>query len=396
MTWIRATGTDRRSIAWSAAACAAGLVPGLVLGFTDVALRSSQYLHNMSGDVKELVGAMVLSIIVSFAAVAWAPRAKRSGFRMPASAAWVAPVVIAALGFGAWFVRPRFEQLRVASSTLVAELQMGAHVSVDATRSYWERSMVWMTWYLGPVAVAAAIIGAALLARSLIRRRSLEALAGVALLGPVSVMYLWRADATPDQVWVMRRFLISALPLLTLLAFGLIAAIARWVPARIPRAVPLVGAAVVGIIAVGYPLVSIAPVAAMTEQRGDVRVIDDACQILGPNAAVVVLQDPSGRIYQTVPQTLRDWCGTTVAVMTTNSPDAAELSRLATQWSATDTTLWVVAGDSATIQAVLPDTAITSTSVATDTHLLDQTLLRAPSSYSTQQFSLALARVPQS
>src|SRR5262249_20728905 len=158
----------------------------------------------------------------SLLAIAVATRVAPRIVRLPRGMPWAAPAAVAAAGFGAWFVRPRVERIRAASSRMIAELQVGAHVSVDATRAYWERSMVWMGWYLGPVTVAAAVVGAAVLARSFLRRRSLEALAGVALLGPMSFLYLWRAHATPDQVWVMRRFLISALPALILLAFGLV------------------------------------------------------------------------------------------------------------------------------------------------------------------------------
>ena len=38
-------------------------------------------------------------------------------------------------------------------------------MAIDATRNYFERSMVWMSWYLGPLTLAVAIIGAAFLVR---------------------------------------------------------------------------------------------------------------------------------------------------------------------------------------------------------------------------------------
>ena len=46
----------------------------------------------------------------------------------------------------------------------------------------------------------------------------------LAVLAPGSMLYLYKADAVPDHVWVTRRFLVSAFPLLILLAFGLAAA----------------------------------------------------------------------------------------------------------------------------------------------------------------------------
>ena len=394
VTWMRAGRHERRSIATSAAACAAGLVPGFVLGATDVVLRSSQYLHLMRGDVRDLVVAMAASIVLSLVAIVVETRLARRGVTLPRGASWVAPAAVAIFGFGAWFVRPRVEQLRVASSKMVATLQLGAHVSVDATRAYWERSMVWMDWYLGPATVAAAVVAAALLARSFLRTRSREALAGVALLGPMTILYLWRAHATPDQVWVMRRFLISALPALILLAFGLVAALGRWVPARLPRVLPATAALTIGVVGVAYPLLSVVPVAAMSEQRGDLRVVEDACRILGPRAAVVVLRDPRGHLYQTAPQTLRSWCGASVAIATSKDPEPDDLTRLATAAAGRGTTLWVVAGDAATIRSVFADVTVETTRVVTDSHLLERTLLRRPSHYASEHFSLVLARVP--
>ena len=53
----------------------------------------------------------------------------------------------------------------------------------------------------------------------------------------------------------MRRYLFSALPLLTLLAFGLVAALAAlWCRRRLPRVVPVVAAVVIAAAAVVYPI----------------------------------------------------------------------------------------------------------------------------------------------
>ena len=193
--------------------------------------------------------------------------------------------------------------------------------------------MVWMSWYLGPFTIAAAIIAAALLARAVLRRRWLDALAGRRVAGPASALYLWRASAYPDQVWVERRYLDSALPLITVLAFGLVVALARWRPGAVPRAVPMIAAAALGVVAVAAPIRAVAPVRNMTEQRGNLGAIEDACRIIGPRAAVVVLRSPVNRVDLTAPQTLRGWCGADVAVMNPKTPDTAALARLAAAWS---------------------------------------------------------------
>src|SRR5207248_2886186 len=112
-----------------------------------------------------------------------------------------------------------------------------------------------------------------------------------------------------------RRYLDSALPLLTLLAFGLVAALAWWKPARVSRAVPLGAAIALGVIGVAYPIHATAPVRDMSEQRSYLGVVDDACRTIGPHAAVVILRGTVDRVDLAAPQMLRGWCGADVAIM---------------------------------------------------------------------------------
>ena len=392
--WILAAPRDRRAVAASAGACAVGLVPGLTLGFVDMIVRSSQYFHALRGRVDALLAAAAISAVASLVIVLVA--AHRPGPRGDATRrGWIASAVVLGLGFSAWFVRPRFAHVRGAPNQVIAAFQAAANIPVDPTRSYWERSVVWMSWYLGPVTVAAAIVAAALLARSLVRRTWRDAFVGVAILGPPSVLYLWRASAFADQVWVDRRYLDSALPLLTLLAFALVAALAAGAPRGLPRWVPMTAAVSIATVAVLYPMGSVVGVRNMTEQRGDLGVVDDACRIIGPHAAVVVLQESVESVYVTVPQALRGWCNAPVAVMASTVPDRDELSRLAAAWSRRGTTLWIVAGDTATLRSVFPDARISSTRVATNPYFLETTLVRRPSHYFSERFELALAPVPE-
>jgi hypothetical protein len=395
--WLAADARDRRSVALSGAACAAGLVPGVVLGFTDVWLRSYGYLHDLRADVKLLVVAMVASIVVAAVLVVVVPRITRRMTRLPAWVAWIAGGGVGLVGFGLWFVRPRVQHVHGASNALVGGLQQAANVAVDPTRTYAERTMTWMSWYLGPVTVAAALVAAALLVWMLVRGKMWFALAGIALLGPSSAIYLWRPNISSDQIWVMRRYLFSALPLLTLLAFGLVVALLRVVPGQIPRAIPIAAAVLIAAAAVAFPISTVKGVRDMTEQRGDPRALRDACNIMGDHAAVVLLQSPTGLLYEWAPQTIRDWCNVPVAVMATTVPDRrAELERLASQWSKAGRTLWVVADLPATINGVLPAAAIHSTPVVTNPYLLQRTLLQRPSHYAAEPFSLLLAPVPAS
>ena len=277
---------------------------------------------------------------------------------------------------------------------MIGALQQAAGLALDPKRTYAERSFGWMSWYLGPIAVAAAIVAAALLVRRLLDRQMHETLAGIALLGPASAIYLWRPNISTDQIWVMRRYLFSALPLLTLLAFGLVAGLWHFVPKGIPRFVTMAAAVAIGAAAVVYPLAAVKPVRNMTEQRGDVDVLRDACGIVGRHAAIVLLPSPTGLLSSWAPQSVRGWCNVPVAIMPgTAAGRPALLAQLATEWSKQGRTLWVLADSSDTIHAVLPSAAVRTTRTAVNPYFLERTLVRRPSHYATEMFSLMLAPV---
>ena len=393
--WLVADGRDRRAVTVSAAACGLGLVPGVALGFTDVWLRSYAYLHDLRSDVKLLAVAMVASIVVAALAVVIVPPIARRVTRLPSWVSWASGGLVGAVGLAFWFVRPRVQHVHGALNPLVGGLQQAAGVAFDPRRTYAERTMQWMSWYLGPITVAAAIVAAALLVVMLVRGKMWFALAGLALLGPSSVIYLWRPNISSDQIWVMRRYLFSALPLLTLLGFGLVAALLRWAPKQVPRAVPIAAAVVIAAAGIAYPISTVEPVRNITEQRGDLLTVRDACRVMGGHAAVVVLQSPAGLLYEWAPQTLRGWCDVPVAVMAPTVPGrAATLTRLAAEWAKAGRTLWVVADLPATIRGVLPAAPIHRTPVVTNPYFLQRSLLHRPRHYASEPFSLLMAPVP--
>ncbi len=394
IAWLRSDEADRPSVLRAAAACAAGLVPGLVIGFADVILRSHQYFVDLRGNVEGLIAAMFVAILVSFVVAFFARNVRFSSTRR-ALVANVLGIGVGVAGFLAWLARPRLQTTRGKPSTYIAGLQATAGVRSDPTRTYSEHTMHWMSWYLGPVVVAAGIVGAALLVRAMARSRRVTGVALAAMLGPASALYIWKANAFPDQVWVMRRYLISALPLLLLLAFGLVVVLLRWAPTRMPRAVPVAVALVIGGFAIGYPISTTVHIRAMTEQRGDLAVVKDACARVGTrDGAIVVLQSKAGIVDKWLPQALRDWCDVPVANLPSGRTDEGTLRRMASQWQAEHRHLWVVAGDGDAVHAALPDVKAMSTPVASNGFFLEQTLLERPEHYSLQQFSLVLARVP--
>jgi hypothetical protein len=266
-------------------------------------------------------------------------------------------------------------------------------VAVDATRSYGEQSLTWMNWYLGAVTLAAAIVGAGLLVRQLLLGRLLRALTPLLLIGPAALLYLWRPSAVPDQVWITRRFLVGTFPALILLALGFFA----WVATTRRRGAFFTAARaaayVAAVAAVAFPLYTIRNVSAMTEDRGYLSPLENACAAIGPKATVIVLERDKDDPFDDMLQALRGWCGATVASMI--PPQSDVLRNLAREYAATGRKLFVAAGSPQTIEAVLPDANVHLTPPAINRQFLERTIERRPSKYEIPQaFGMAVAQVP--
>jgi hypothetical protein len=274
--------------------------------------------------------------------------------------------------------------------------QRAEHVAVDATRTYYERSLQWMSWWVGPVTLAVAICAAGVLVWALLSPRAGDrarrTLVPVLVLGPTAAIYLWNANAVPDHLWVDRRFLTGALPLIVLLAFGLAAALAsRFAGSGAGRLVFAV-TVVFAISAIAYPLWTLRGISTMSEQRGTPSVVTDACRTMGPKPAIVVLKSPRGSLFdEWTPQTFRDFCNAEVAVMR-GQPDAATLQRVARNWREAGRTTYVAADSPATIQNVLPNARITTTRTVRAARL-ERTLTRRPSRFVVDTYRISLAPV---
>ena len=228
--WWQAERSERRRIATALLFVAAGVAIGIALGWFDLVRASSHYLLTLRVDVRRLqlaalaslVAALVVGFVVSTKSAA-GERVRGGVRRARGVLAIGASVCVFLAGFLAWLVRPRVQTVRVGYNGVVALVQKATHLPPDPTRRYFEHAVVWASWYIGPITLTLAIVGAAYATRAFVRGTLPTPSRVTALvLGPPTLLYLWRPSITPDQIWATRRFVPAVLPILVLAAFGVL------------------------------------------------------------------------------------------------------------------------------------------------------------------------------
>ena len=398
MLWIRSTHVDRRALRTGIVGCCTGVAVAFALAALDLLRWNRYYLSILDGNLEKLAIAGAFITGASIAAVRLRGRRpdlveKMRSRREPAS--WIAFALVLAFGFGAWFIRPLVQKVHAGPNPAVAVVQRLNNLPVDPTRRYAELSVRWISWYIGPITLILGIVGAALLARHFVRGSLRAQPATTALiLAPPALLYILRPSITPDHVWAARRFLPAVFPGVILLAFALLCAAAR------DRTRPFLAerrffVVVLAVIAAAYPLYTIHDLSQMTEQRGLLPVITDACQKLGPKSAVVILPEPppparQSTVYLSDPQTLRSFCDVPVVVMLGN-PQPAKLQLLAAQWRIKGRVLMLVSEYPRAILRAFPQAQIHPTIVGQELHLLEPTLTRRPAHYTPDRFHITAA-----
>jgi hypothetical protein len=202
-----------------------------------------------------------------------------------------------------------------------------------------------------------------------------------------AAVYLWNANALPDQLWVVRRFVPVVLP-----GFLLGAAVTlEWLMSRRGSGGRL-AAVLLGIAMVGWPISATAQVYEETAQAGVARALTATCRAIGPNAAVLVVHGDNS-FDQTAPQAIRGFCAVPVAIRRPGM-SAADLAELARKVRAEGRSLVLVADTPAHITAVASDARAHTVATVLDPHELEQTLTKPPRHYWTKSYSFAIGRVP--
>ena len=294
--------------------------------------RAGRYYADLHTQIHQMWLGLAASVVVAvILLVVWPASArKRRGTSGSGLPPWsplsqtflaVASALVLVLGLlAAWGLRPAAMQTRMGAISLVGGLQSQAGLPPDPTRAYSEYSIAWISWYLGPIAVALAIIGVGLVTARMWQRIDPAGALMLTVAGFGSALYLWKPSIVPDQIWAMRRFVPATMPLMVLLAAVSIAALGRVVATSAAghvwqRPVIVVGSAgmLMFPLATTFPseTLSAAAVAGALDRRRGRR------QIVGPQAAIVfAADDPAGLSLPTV---VRTWCNVPVAVPTRTS-----------------------------------------------------------------------------
>ena len=411
--WLGTDPADRRQVGWAILFAGIGAAVGASIGFFDLVVRSHLYLRTLRADLEKLSVGAVVAVVVAVVLFAgfrrWSRRAADLVPRLRRAqgpAARVVGGVVVFAGFGAWFLRPHLQTVRGAPNIVVKAVQLRTHLTVDPTRRYFEHSIQWMSWYVGPITLALAIGGAGYATWAFVRG-SLRLPVQVAgfVLGPPALLYIWKPSITSDQIWSMRRFLPAAFPIVVLGAFGALCVVAARNHLGLPAARRAL-ALVLGVLAVAFPVYTIRNVSRMTSQRGYPSAVQDACNIVGRSGAIVVPQESSPLTWLYDPQTLRSFCNVPVAIMLSGQRSALStrlpggkldprlLHTLAREWEHQHRTLFIVAGSARTIRKLFPFATIRVVPGVANPHLLVQTLVSRPDAFQTERLSFAIARVP--
>jgi hypothetical protein len=295
-----------------ALAVGGGVALTAALGAVDLLAFSRGYYHIESSELHAVWLGIALTLALGVAAVVLArrrPQIRALALRLAPRGATAAALGVAALGLFAYLVRPHLGHVTGAHNGALGVVQSHQGVPLEPTRTYGEQTVVWLGWYLGPVALLAGLAGLALAVREVMlgRRPALAPFAGVALV--ISALYVARPSIFPTQVWAMRRFLPVTIPALLVLGAWAAQELGARLGARRPPLRSLVPALVIAA-AVLVPAWQLGGLIDTREQAGGLRALGKVCDAL-PKRAVVWTTAGSGeaRLLQPV----HVFCGVPVA-----------------------------------------------------------------------------------
>lgn len=321
------TPVARRHLRTGLYAAAGGSLALTVLGYLDLRLFSTQYLTALGNQFGLLVAALAVTTAVGLVltvprrwdpARRWVLRRRRA---LGAAAVVLVGAVAAFLTSRPLWDTPRRLEEGTPYSGLVGALQAIEGLESDPTRSYDEKSILWLTWYYGWPMVLLAFVGLAFVAWRAFAHRDPRHLLLLGVIGAPSVLFLYRVSITPDQIWAVRRLLPVTIPGFLLAAT--VALVALWgLRHRIIRGLTVAMAAVVAL----SPVIAWGPMFTVVEHAGRYEQLMATCAEL-PTEKVAYLRHTGGPFLLS----LRTACGVE-AIEFRTPPSQEDLARLHELW----------------------------------------------------------------
>jgi hypothetical protein len=279
-----------------------GFVVGTLYGVIDGVVLSLPYLqHNISSvaPLAALAVVVILATLVGVMAVQSGVRFAKPGWLPLAGAALPLLVLVAAVG-----------------RVIIAPPQI-------TKTNYAGHALEWIAWWMGPLIIAGATAGAALLAYRVLKNKQPDWVLPLMIFGWTLIVFLARPAITPDMPWASRRLVPSILPGCILLA----AWAASWATQRL-RERGFAGtpatlfAAVCAIVLIAPPAwiafkphlgsagVSLRGLAVQDTYHGELAAMDKLCAAIPADATVVVID---GSVADRMLQNIRGDCGVPTA-----------------------------------------------------------------------------------
>jgi len=149
------------------------------------------------------------------------------GARVLAGAVMLLMLVLASRPLWTTVHRGTTDPVDIFTNTVVESFQRSQGLPIDPTRTYAESTVSWVAYYLTWPIVLLAILGLGIATYRAARGRGGWAVFLGATLAP-SLLYFWKPEIVPDQIWAIRRFEAMTIP-----AFALAATLAAvWLAKR--------------------------------------------------------------------------------------------------------------------------------------------------------------------
>jgi Dolichyl-phosphate-mannose-protein mannosyltransferase len=311
-TLLAAAPERRREAAGQVAALLLGVAVPAVVAMANLLNLSPDYFHNLGAELGMIAKAAVAVTALGAVAVLLAWRtpllgrmAARSRRWLPsAGAAMVVLLAVIAASRPLWYVG-RTPDAPESQTHYITFLQAANGLPLDGTRSYAEQTMLWFSWYYGPITVALGVLGAAFGVRRLLARGDLRLVAPLTMFLSAALLYVTVPSIVPDQIWALRRYLPVVIPGLLLAAVTMLGLLAR------RSRIGLVAAALLGGAMVLVPTAVSARMIPARDGVPQLREVRNLCDNLPADAALLV----TGSLANTYQQTVRSYCDLPVAAV---------------------------------------------------------------------------------